>query len=110
MSQVGKGSSWHLVALGLDALGLLPSNLAGALGPTAQSASGARYHWLVYGIENFPFRIEGCLTAARGLAHRVARCLGIPFAGAFHAPVDYCAWGAVAGAGTKFRMETSITL
>ena len=92
------------MALGLEALGLLPCDLAGALRPKAQSASGGRYHWLVYEIENFPFRIEGWPKSGAGLSHRVTPCLGIPFAGAFRAPVDYCAWGAVAGAGTKFRM------
>ncbi len=92
------------MALGLEALGLLPRNLAGALGPKAQSASGGRYHWLVYEIENFPFRIEGCLSAARAYHIGLPVVWEFPFAGAFHAPDDYCAWGAVAGAGTKFRM------
>ena len=104
MSQVGTGSPWHLVALGLEALELLPCDLAGALGPKAQSASGGRYHWLVYEIEKSPDRIEGCLTAARGLAHRVTRCLGIPFAGAFYPQMRSALWGAAHWVGTKFRM------
>jgi hypothetical protein len=68
------------VALGLDALELLPRNLAGALGPKAQSASGGRYHWLVYEIEKSPDRIEGWPNSEAGLVHRVSLRLGIPFA------------------------------
>ena len=90
MSQVGTGSPWHLVALGLEALELLPRNLAGALRPKAQSASGGRYHWLGYEIEKSPDRIEGRPISEAGLVHRVSLRLGIPFAGAFY-PADYCA-------------------
>ena len=68
------------MALVLEALGLLPCDLAGALGPKAQSASGGRYHWLVYEIEKSPDRIEGRPNSEAGLVHRVSLGLGIPFA------------------------------
>ena len=84
------------MALGLEELGLLPRNLAGALRPKAQSASGGRYHWLVYEIEKSPDRIEGWPNSEAGLAHRVSLGLGFPLLGAFY-PADYCAWGAVSG-------------
>ena len=98
------------MALGLEALGLLPRNLAGALRPKAQSASGGRYHWLVYEIENFPFRIEGCLSAAR------AYHIGLPVVWEFpllvpSTPRTTTALGAQSpGQVPSSGWETSVTL